>query len=76
MEMIYQQEYLKYYRKIRRIKMKKSKLVGHYSGKRSEKFWDKITKLQGKEHDFLYSMGVFLQDIEGRILQYLNSKEK
>ena len=56
--------------------MKNNKLACHYSGKRSEKFWDKINKLKGKEHDFLYSMGVFLQDIEGRILQYLNSKEK
>lgn len=44
-----------------------------YSGVRSRKFWDRISKLhEGKDRHYLYIMGCNLQDIEARTLRALN----
>ena len=47
-------------------------LEHHYSGPKSIDFWKSVWKLK-KHHDELYSLGVILQDVEGKVLNILES---
>lgn len=43
----------------------------YYSGDNSRKFWKRINKLKGIEHDVFYSLGVILQNLEQDVLHKL-----
>lgn len=45
-----------------------------YSGDASKPFWDLVHELDGDEHEAAYVMGCMLQDLESRVLRYLNEK--
>jgi hypothetical protein len=52
-------------------------MTTYYSGNKSKGFWGRIKKLQ--EHDKwyrLYSLGVKLQNLEGKVLKELAEAEK
>lgn len=52
------------------------KIVSHYSGKKSKKFWNKINNDLGIiERNELYSLGVCLQNLEGFVLKRLSECE-
>ena len=46
----------------------------HYSGDNSKDFWDRINKLTDR-YEELYSLGVLLQELEGRVLCQLEGAE-
>jgi len=50
------------------------KFVPHYRGDLSKQFWRRVNQLDDKEN-VLYLMGCALQDIEGRMLQAIESRE-
>lgn len=60
--------------------MKKAKKIQtkifkpHYSGKLSEKFWEKINSLPKNRQSSLYASGVLLQNMEGLVLTWLNNE--
>jgi len=52
--------------------MKDKKIVTHYSGNKSKKFWKIINEDLGIiERNELYSLGVCLQNLEGFVLKRL-----
>ena len=53
-----------------------NKKYHHYSGKNSSKFWNRIDKFKGKEHDALYTLGIVLQKFEESVLDILKIWEK
>lgn len=55
---------------------KDGKILEQYSGECSHEFWNTINSLEGKDHDAAYSMGVMLQDLESRVLLFINEKIK
>jgi len=57
----------------KKLKNKNKKLLPHYSGRLSHKFWDRVNAL--KKPDKLYACGCLLQNMEGSILQWLENEE-
>ena len=49
-------------------------LPARYSGYKSRGFWAEVHKLKGKERDAAYAMGCMLQDLETRVIRYVNEK--
>ena len=47
-----------------------------YSGPKSEKFWTKVNSLPKSKQRAIYAAGVLLQELEGRVLEWLNSALK
>ncbi len=47
------------------------KFVPHYSGDASREFWGRVDSLHGKDLEAAYMMGVMLQDLEGRVLRFV-----
>ncbi len=47
-----------------------------YSGPKSEAFWARVQALPKRQKDTLYAAGVLLQDIEERVLSWLEQVEK
>lgn len=48
----------------------------HYSGNHSKRFWDRVNKLPRNEGgDTAYMLGVVLQELEERVLKYLEQSE-
>lgn len=45
-----------------------------YSGRYSIKFWSRLNSLTGKDWDTAYDMGVDLQNLEEKLLKFLDSK--
>jgi hypothetical protein len=50
------------------------RLTHKYSGRNSLAFWEYVLALKGKDHDAAYAMGVMLQDLEDRVLQFITGK--
>lgn len=48
------------------------KIKYKYSGKKSEKFWDAINKMNISEQSEMYSLGVALQNLEHQVIKRLN----
>ena len=56
--------------------MKNSKLLPHYSGKLSHKFWNKVNSINNwKKREMVYFWGCTLQDFESRVLQEVNDEQ-
>lgn len=54
----------------------KPKLKRHYSGNHSKRFWDRVNKIPRNEHgETAYMLGVVLQEVELRVLRYLEQVE-
>ena len=50
-------------------------IVCRYSGDESQEFWRIVnTEMKGKEQDAAYQMGCMLQDLESRVVRYINEK--
>ncbi len=47
-------------------------LQSRYSGQPSRRFWKRVNSLKGKNHEAAYDMGCMLQDLEGRVLRFIN----
>ena len=55
--------------------MAKSKL--HYSGEGSKQFWGRIAKLKLEtDNERFYTAGILLQEMEARILAWLDQAEQ
>ncbi len=52
-----------------------SKTTRHYSGKRSKRFWSRVNALPESSSSTLYYSGVLLQDMEWRVLKWLELAE-
>lgn len=52
------------------------KTASHYAGDGSLWFWDRVNALTGPSHDQCYALGVALQDLEHRVLQWLENSEE
>lgn len=50
-------------------------LRSHYSGDYSRRFWTRVNALRGDDHAAVYALGVALQDLEGRTLNWLRNSE-
>lgn len=48
----------------------------HYSGDNSKRFWEYIGKQEEPRKSELYSSGVLLQDLEGKVLHWMNNYMK
>lgn len=47
----------------------------HYSGPKSTRFWERVDALPQPARDTLYYSGVLLQDMESRVLVWLENAE-
>lgn len=57
--------------------MKKTKkLKTRYSGPKSQKFWDTVNALPEPYKSEMYSCGVLLQNMEERVLKWLEHAQK
>jgi len=54
---------------------KPKKLIRHYSGKHSEKFWERVNALKPRDQSVCYAAGVLLQDMEGKVLTWIENAE-
>ena len=54
---------------------KKAKIPRKYSGRRSVAFWDRLNALPPEEQKRLYFCGVMLQDIEQKVLGWIEAAE-
>lgn len=45
----------------------------HYSGEASTKFWDAVNRLKGDQWDWMYLIGVSLQNLENEALRQLDA---
>jgi len=53
------------------------KLVCHYSGNKSKRFWDAVNKLPRNEGgETAYMLGVVLQEVEARVLGFLEKHQQ
>ena len=55
---------------------KKYRIIPQYSGFQSGDFWAFIGTFKGVDHDAAYLMGCALQDVEGRVMQFLKLARK
>ena len=53
----------------------KLKAKHRYSGPNSKAFWHRVSKLDGFEHGSLYTAGILLQEMESRVLGWLDNAE-
>jgi len=55
---------------------KKAKLNRHYSGNHSKRFWSRVNAINHAAYkDGAYLLGCSLQDLESRVLQFLENAE-
>lgn len=48
-----------------------------YAGERSQDFWDAVKKLKGADNEAAYMLGIALQELEARVLQFVvNAQER
>jgi hypothetical protein len=48
-----------------------------YSGNHSKRFWDRVKKLKNEsDHQAAYMFGVVLQELEERVLKFLEQTEQ
>jgi len=54
--------------------MQKRELKAVYAGTASTDFWARVSELKEEEREAAYSMGCMLQDLEGRVLRFINKR--
>lgn len=56
--------------------MDKIKRIRHYSGGSSHRFWDRVKAIpRNQGGETAYALGCALQDLEGRVMAYLEQAE-
>jgi len=55
---------------------KTKKFKPHYSGEKSHKFWRRVNSFRGENWEDAYAMGVKLQNLEEKVLKFINKEMK